>query len=107
MPPKPAHATEHSRANCSLIWFLSGPESARNFSTEFPCSAVLVVELICFDSLRDSLRSVRKMPDVTTDQMRSAGYVSGVDADFLDLHRQGKAVAGIRMGFHMQVTNRL
>src|SRR4051794_25475780 len=47
------------------------------------------------------------MPDVTTDQMRCAGYVSGVDGEFLDLHLQGKAVAGIRMGFLMRVTNLL
>src|SRR2546430_17417276 len=48
------------------------------------------------------------MPDVTTDQMRCAGYVSGDNRDLLDHHRlAAKAVAGIRMGFLMRVINLL
>ena len=47
------------------------------------------------------------MPDVTTDQMRCAGYVSGDNGEFWISTGLGKAVAGIRMGFHMRVINLL
>jgi hypothetical protein len=72
--------------------------SGAEFSQRFITATVLILELICFVSLPDSLRSEEEMPDVTTDRMRCAGYVSSVDVDFMGVHRDGRCGGGNQDG---------